>query len=135
MRSLNVGEAVCVPVSAKALWNHSGILARQGERFTLETGNVADWRDAWVKASPDGQNHVPWVLDNKFARSFLRYPHAEWYALVGAMDERLDTCFLVGRSVTLEAGHGGELCFFANDALWAYGNNHGTLDLTITRTG
>ena len=135
MRSLNVGEAVCVPVSAKVHWNHSGILARQGERFLLATGNVVDWRDAWVEASPDGQNDVPWVLDNKFARGFLRYPHAEWYALVGAMDERLDTCFLVGRSVTFQAGHEGELCFFANDAPWAYYNNHGTLDLTITRTG
>ncbi|CAN0015669.1 unnamed protein product, partial [Choristocarpus tenellus] len=48
--------------------------------------------------------------------------------------ELLPTLFPVGRNLTFEALHTGELICFANDAEGLYGNNRYTLNVTVTRT-
>lgn len=44
------------------------------------------------------------------------------------------TLFNVGRSVQFQAAYTGQLICFANDAHTLYWNNHGSLEVTVTRT-
>jgi hypothetical protein len=99
-------------------------------------GDVAGgWQD-WLRRR--GENHEEQVL---LAR---RQTHEPWMALMGVVAARdLDdrgaqapyAPFLIGSSCThtVPAERGGYLYTFANDAWACYGNNRGSLRLTVSR--
>jgi hypothetical protein len=71
-----------------------------------------------------------------------RDEHAPWFALMGfvASDAGMDDntlssgeTFMIGDSATFTPRLGGYLYCYANDAWQAYGNNRGSVALTVTR--
>jgi hypothetical protein len=72
-----------------------------------------------------------------------RHEDAPWFAIMGyiASDVGMDVAtlstgetFKIGDSVTFKPALGGYLYCYANDAWQAYGNNRGSVALTVTRT-
>ena len=77
---------------------------------------------------------------NGYDRAWLRpftglrvMPKAQWFALVGSIDQDTDTAFLIGASYpSWIAPKNGVLYCCANDIPWMYWNNSGAVELTCT---
>ncbi len=131
---LDVGEIAAFGVCARRKLNRSGIQVRRLERYRLTAMSVVDWRDATVEADPErGQLKPPILLRNPVARLGLRYPAANFYVLIGCIGADDRTAFVIGKCRDCVMPANGELCAFANDWPIAYGNNHGSLILRVSR--
>jgi hypothetical protein len=69
----------------------------------------------------------------RLAERSRRVPTANWFALIGTLNGRDDTAFVIGRQLEYTADASARLVCFANDVPWAYWNNFGSVTLTITR--
>lgn len=67
------------------------------------------------------------------SESLRRMPHAPWFSLIGSIDKDKNSCFLIGTDKNITAPKTGRLYCFANDVIIAYGNNQGSIELTVTR--
>jgi hypothetical protein len=128
---LAVGESARACVCARSKWNDTGIHLVPGGlyRFAVDEGNV--WDDMTKRASADGYDS-PTSL-HRLSELLRRAPQARWFALIGALDRRPSTQFVIGSLSTLPAAAAGELTCFANDLPFMYWNNRGGIILTVTR--
>lgn len=130
IQSLSVGESATRLIAAQNLWNDTGIriLVDQEYHFTT-TGQWIDW---YVACDADGfVSPSPALWPFEWLR---RVPYAPWFALIGAIDRDQRTQFLIGTNRKIIAPASGELTCFANDTAFAYWNNIGSVEVTITRT-
>ena len=67
------------------------------------------------------------------AELFRRVRDADWFCLCGSIDANDKTAFSIGMQNMLRPEQTGELCLFANDCDWFYGNNFGKLIVTVRR--
>ncbi|MCB8951019.1 MAG: hypothetical protein H6650_03300 [Ardenticatenales bacterium] len=126
---LQVGESATVDVRAETEWNWSGLLLLQGESYALSVDPQDWWLDWFVVTNADGftrENMVPF-------EPFRRMPDEQWFALIGAIGQSLDDAFLIGTEATYTVTTSGLFYSFANDMPAFYFNNHGHVQLTITR--
>jgi hypothetical protein len=148
-----VGDFATVDVHARLLWNTTGIVLEKGSRYLLAA--EGSWKDASRVIDPDGEAR-PWYWWPAGTR--LRAKQARWFELIGyippAEPTKLKTeplwrafvylfeggtediankQFRIGKSLTYSPSHTGVLSCFANDLWLFYGNNSGTLRLTVTR--
>jgi len=159
-RVLGPGGSATVPVYASDPWNATGLWLQPG-RYTLTA--TGEWLDAGVPATADGthgvhpgrwlhlagtlldagENIIRAATGNQLAEAPLsrRYDDLRWMELVctvanGVIDasgkwhphQRLslrEDCHVI------EPGY---LYAYANDAWAAYGNNRGSISLTVTRS-
>lgn len=131
---MHVGDSVSARIHARPRWNDTGIRLVSGEeyRFTVPTDAAhlpQQWTDWTIVTTADGFSRW-YLIPLEWMR---RAPKDNWFALMGAFDRRRDTIFLIGTTRTLRAPRTGELTCFANDVWLAYGNNHGSVVLTVTR--
>src|SRR2546430_244559 len=128
--ALQVGSAATVVVEARQRWNASGIPVRRGEVYALEVPPGQTWNDASHTVGPDGYE-LP-KLD-KFVR-WRRRRDQKWFALIGAVgkDEKRSFPVLTGIA-QWTAPADGELFFYANDVRIMYGNNSGSVSVTVRR--
>jgi hypothetical protein len=137
--NVDASAGIEVRVFASPLWNWTGIYIREGTtyRFSVPDGQVwFDWKHA---CGPDGSRGT-W-LQNLFKRS-RRVEAANWFELCGAIAYPGEPSvggvppapfyFRIGRQFEFKAPCSGYLYCFANDAAWAYGNNHGSMRVDIT---
>jgi len=127
-------------VLAESKYNWSGVMLRQraSYRFSVPEGDT--WEDANITCGPEGwtSEQLPWFKEfivEAFEKR-RRLKDANWFALVGALGDEDDELFLIGdgkRPCT--PPRDAELYLFANDMPTKYGNNKGSLKVTITRTG
>ena len=113
-------------IDSRAIWNDTGFEVVAGLRY--EVAVSGQWHDASHVTGPEGwpgNGVVNWF---KFLR---RARHFEWAALVGSVDQRKPYIHLMPGTFVAPAT--GRLYCFANDAPGFYGNNHGSLKLTITK--
>ena len=97
-----------------------------------KVSEVENWRDKGHPATPgEGILAVPWPLT--ILAWLRRFKGANWYTLVGNIGKRRYQSFLIGSGSEHRAMANGELFAFANDAWGFYGNNEGTLTITVTR--
>jgi hypothetical protein len=71
-----------------------------------------------------------------YMRLFERYrrmPKANWFALIGAVDCKSSTAFVIGEAIDLTVRIGGELTCFANEIPRMYWNNWGYVELLVKR--
>ena len=158
---LKAGESRTVDVYAIKHWHESGIYLEAGVTYELSaSGEWIDDKDKFSPAGkePDGF-HFGDVT--RFAASMLgaleapyqkilgrhadfwwtrRDENAPWFALMGfiASDAGMDDetppegeQFLIGDKATIKPKKSGYLYCFANDAWHTYGNNRGSVALTV----
>jgi WD40 repeat protein len=116
-----------VLIASTELWNDTGVHVQKGKTYELVATGV--WNDASIVTDPNGYDSV-----NFFQRAterLRRMPGSRWFALIGALDRRRDTQFLIGAGMRYTATDDGELTCFANDLRGFYFNNRGGITLTV----
>lgn len=127
---LNVGQSCTATVPARQPWVSTGLYVEKGERYTLSAAGT--WTDKDYKTDPDGYAS-PKALMRAFEWA-RRVRKAKWFALIGCIDRKTDTTFVIGKGPgSLEAPVSGVLLCYANDVRGFYGNNSGAVALTIER--
>lgn len=115
-----------LPVPAIEPWTDTGIDVSAGQ--TLIFSAAKRWTDWIIETDADGFDRI-WLKPLAGSR---RVPGAPWFALCGALDSDLATAFVIGSASAHTFEIAGRLMVFANDVPWAYCNNKGALNLTVT---
>lgn len=147
LATLDVGQSLVLDVQADRWWNAAGIEVGPGETYAVAA--TGTWHDASTGCDANG-----WDGLNLFA-PLRRLPGNNWFHLCLAVSDEYDlelrnpgiVAGLLGgpskhdpSSELLPAGTGatvspsrqGALYFFANDMELMYGNNTGSIEVTIT---
>jgi hypothetical protein len=127
---VEVSESRTVQVCARERWNDTGIDLRRGEAYLMQA--AGHWRDRDKKTDAGGYDSKKLAL--RLTTWLRRCPRAPWFALIGALAADRKSFFVIGRRCEYRARDDGRLRCFANDVPFAYGNNHGSIELTVTRT-
>jgi hypothetical protein len=114
-----------VKIDSREKWNDTGIDLVAGRRYRFNA--EGKWKDWFIECDADGFSNVVMNLSN-WAK---RVRAAPWFRLIGAVDKNLDDPIILGVTGEFVAPATGVLWAFANDAKFAYGNNHGSVDLSI----
>lgn len=123
-----------VLIHAAERWNNTGIVVSRSRRYLIEA--AGSWVDSTIETEADGYS-----LDElgRFQRYVLRLGSrwrrmrgARYFALIGAIDQRDATQFVIGRRYNGSPPADGELTCFANDLWLMYRNNSGAVQLTVT---
>lgn len=129
-------------IYARKFWNRTGIRVSAGCHYHLTA--LGSWRDWNITTDARG---YPIAQAGWYSRPLLRaldgrkrLPSANWFALVLAIEADASTAAApftsgVDPSVGVRwvASRDGELYAFANDHRWAYGNNSGSIQLSLRR--
>ena len=136
---LAVGERHQCEVLAELKFNWSGVCVVKGAsyKFAVAAGDI--WKDGDVECGPGGwkSDELPWYKEGvvEFAERFRRVKEANWFALIGALGDEDDNLFVIGdNSSPFPVRRDADLYLFANNMKSKYGNNTGSLKVTITRT-
>jgi hypothetical protein len=127
---LSIGQTVNACVRADERWNQTFVLVHPGEQYRFEVlPRDQVWKDWRIPATAVGYSK-PYL--RPFER-FRRVPGAAWFALVGTIGKTDDGAFVIGAGVTKSMDAAGKLVCFANDISFLYWNNHGSLQLSVSR--
>jgi len=136
-RHLEIGEsAVPLVVASSEYWVATGVLLDRGATYEIAADD-STWVDWHLASSAAGR-------EASFAQSLaqwaLRCKGALWFQLIAAVGRSDDHLIPVGKFLlwTFESQAdktSPELHLFANDASFAYFNNHGSVNVTIARVG
>ncbi|MCB2183755.1 MAG: DUF2235 domain-containing protein [Desulfobulbaceae bacterium] len=139
-KQLDINEESVFPVRAASKYNWTGIKVRAGETYQFEIAGDQKWFDAGISCGPEGwdSEQLPWFKEKilEFLEDNRRVPGAQWFELIGTIDENEDDHFRIGRGGTakpFKAEKDGVLFAFANDLKSKYGNNKGQLTVKIKR--
>ena len=143
-RTLEVNESVSFTVLANVKFNRTGILLgdeSEAYSFTVEMGQK--WYDASIECGPNGwdrDNDSLGFLQRQFIRAMegsKRHPEADWFEVVGTIGRNDRSCFKIMEHANGKSSYNtkskGELFVFANDLHSKYGNNRGSITVTVER--
>ena len=139
-RRLAVGEREDFVVDAKELYSWSGIRMEAGAHYAFVIPEGQIWEDGGMECGPAGwqTEELNWlkeaVVENFEGRR--RCPKANWFELIGAAGNDEDELFRIGaggEEATYLALDDDELFAFANDLRSFYGNNEGSMKVTVIR--
>jgi hypothetical protein len=134
-KHLTVGETLGpFPVGSRSFFNPTGVLLDRGATYEIAADDNT-WVDWYLASDADGRDPT---LAQSIARWALRCKAGKWFQLIGAVGESDEYVFPIGKHIRWTfAGQGTdfspELYLFANDAWFAYFNNHGSVNVTIMR--
>ena len=138
-RNLAVDESARFVVGSAEKYSWSGIRLERGGHYAFEIADDQYWEDADIKCSPAGwkSEELPWYKETVVGmmESKRRCPAANWFELIGSLDESVDL-FRIGRGskrASYRAKQDGTLYAFANDMEAFYFNNHGQIEVTVRR--
>lgn len=124
---LKKGDSLIVSVKASKRHTSSGIHISKGESYEISA--TGKWRDAGFEPTDAGgfpsKNAVM-----KFARYLKPMPKENYLKLIAKVSGEH---YAVGTSAVIHCTKNGKLIFQPNDAFFFYGNNSGTLIVTIRR--
>ena len=141
-QELSVGESAKVDVISKEKFNRTGVRVAAGQHFSIVVTEGAKWKDLSIVCDANG-----WLSKDAAPtfRTFIkkseknrRVPAANWFELVGTIGENEQHHFQIGlrgEEWTHTVKTDGELFLFANDLMKMYGNNHDSIEVTVTRQG
>ncbi len=135
---LAVGEIAVKTIEADAIYNHTGIMMAKNSEYEITAQTEDEWYDASIDCDANGWTRKTESLGLKeafiaAAEPFRRVSKANWFQLcgsIGTSDEYAKKIGLCGKYVV---GKTGEFTAFANDLESKYGNNSGSIDITIKR--
>lgn len=120
-----------VEIDSRAAWVDTGVCVIAGRSYLLSV--TGRWSDAGIDTDAAGYRSAN--VFQRWTERWRRQPDAPWFALVGAIDKRKPTQFVIGRRLVLQATASGELTCFANDLRWFYFNNSGGVVLRVEPDG
>ena len=124
---LAMNQTIVFDIKAETLFSEDVLLVNKGELYRFWCDNGQKWKDWFYTTSPDGYfNPLVWLFG-------ARLTTARCFCLCGVYDHDDDTAFAIGSDSTVKIQMNGTVSFFANDAIWAYGNNSGAIKLNISR--
>ncbi|MEL0649255.1 DUF2235 domain-containing protein [Pseudoalteromonas agarivorans] len=138
MSVLSINQSQDVMVFASEQYNATGLMLEQGAtyRFTPYPGQF--WYDDGIKCTSVG-----WHRDNvqlgvkeismALLEPFRRLPRAQWFSLVGAINQDDEHLFEIAGGSDIKIAKSGEFCPFANDLSRFYGANAGKIKVKVTR--
>ena len=149
---LNVDEPRDVTIYADRPWNDTSILVEPGVEYSFSVSNGAIWYDAGISSTANGYSKMKLAPFAPFRRNF----GAPWFALICTVDFKDDfrvfddsPCFgsppelacadkSLAPQETCTQSHGnftrtGTLYCYANDVSAMYGNNSGTVEITVMK--
>jgi len=140
MSVLQIGQSQDVLVYASEQYNVTGLMLEQGATYRFNPYPEQTWYDDGVKCGPQGWHRDNLQLGVKeipmaLLEPFRRLPHANWFALVGAIAKNDNNAFAIADGGDFKMTHSGEFTPFANDLIRFYGANAGSIKLQITRLG
>jgi hypothetical protein len=131
---LSVGDSAVLEVLAKFPINHTRIALIEGRSYRFVVPRRQIWTDWFISCDADGYSHSALSIIQERFRSTKPLPNQNWFALVGAVDNRYRTPFLIGTgALVCSVPASGELVLFANDAKCFYWNNFGRIQVVVTR--
>jgi hypothetical protein len=116
-----------VAIDSRAHWVDTGVLIVAGATYELRA--TGTWRDASIDT--DASGYASANIFQRLTERLRRMPDAPWFALIGAIDRREDTQFVIGTASRFRATASGQLTCFANDLRGFYFNNSGNVILTV----
>ena len=127
MRHLAVGERARFTIKARAKETSTGLLLCAGEQYLFDA--QGKWRDLPFVCDANGWDSALY----KRVNSKKRKPAFPWLSLIGYLRGHAASAFLIGSYREHTCSNEGELICYANDAESMYGNNFGSVELTVTR--
>jgi hypothetical protein len=117
-----------VTIESRLIWNDTRINLVAGQEYHFQaTGQWTDWT---ITCNADGFDSPNLFL--RLSEGLRRMPHAPWFSFIGSIDKDKQSFFLIGTNKKFTAPKTGRLYGFANDVIIAYGNNRGSIQLTVT---
>ena len=139
-KQLAIGDRLRFTVRAPELHSWSGARLVKGGYYAFTIGPRQTWLDNDIECGPEGwhSEDLPRTRESvvRFFEGRRRCPQANWFELIGAIDEDDATLFRIGRGgrdATYRAAKSGELFAFANDLPGFYGNNRGAIEVQVKR--
>ncbi len=140
MTILDIAQSKDVFVYGAEMYNRTGLMLEQGGTYRFTPYPDQTWYDDGTSCGPTG-----WQRDNiqlgvkeipmTLLEPFRRVPHAQWFALIGAIDNNDEHLFEIAEGADIRITKSGEFCPFANDLKRFYGANTGRIKLRVTRLG
>lgn len=132
------GPSQTVTVYSALRYNWTGLQLESGASYRFEVPAGDTWQDADIECGPDGWSteQLPWMKETfvEFFEPMRRCPEANWFELIGSYGDDDNSLFRIGSGASPHtATRDTELYLFANDLPAKYDNNHGSLEVTITR--
>lgn len=128
---MEIGDSASVTVDSRKVWNHSDIHLELGQTYRFKaSGRWVDW---FFEHGPDGNPSALCYM--RLVEPLRRMPKANWFCLIGAVDQDISSAFVIGAGIQIQCNRSGRLTCFANDMPHFYWNNRGTVQLIVTRTG
>ena len=135
---LKVGEAHTCKVIARSPYNWSGVTLSAGGEYTFSVPADSTWKDDDIECGPEGWKSEDLPSHKEaIAKALERFRRADanWFALIGALEDEDNALFVIGDGSTpYTAPKEADLYLLANDMMTRYGNNDGYLMVTIKRT-
>lgn len=136
-KRLGVDESATFPVRAADKYNWAGLRLQGGATYRFDVPDKQKWQDATISCGADGwtSKQLPWYKDGviKHLEDERRLPAANWFELVGALDDEETDLFRIGTGCEFTAPREADLFTFANDLKSRYGNNTGELRVVVKR--
>jgi hypothetical protein len=127
LASFSNGEIIDV-VSTKK-WNAGKSVYKSGDKLAIVADDGATWQDVDGKVTTSARGYPNAV------KISLRYStdNANIMVLICCMNNNLDSCKNIGVNSIYTVPENGVLSCFANDNDKTYGNNIGTIPITVTQ--
>jgi hypothetical protein len=137
---LKMGEKMTVKAFASQKYNATGLMLEKGATYRFITSENAIWYDHGHPVNIKGWNRSQQTLGVKqqsieLFSPFKRATNAQWFSLIGCINNNDDATFLITNSCDVRMSQSGEFTPFANDIEQDYQQNSGCIDLTIIRLG
>jgi len=131
-------QACRFPVYARSYWNAPGIYIRKDECY--EVSATGEWQDNNFACGPDGSRPR---FFRRFYGKLRRAPEAEWFTLLATVGDAENPgnsneltylpTYRIGGSAVIKTGASGYIYFYTNDMTGVYGNNRGSVQVTMRR--
>jgi hypothetical protein len=133
---MQIGESSEAKIESTLLWNNTQITLVAGQEYKFHATD--EWIDGNIPpfiyhCDADGYKSPWYNIVLKLAEGLRRIPQEPWFSLIGSIDKDKHSFFLIGKDKIFTAPKTGRLYCFANDVIGFYGNNQGSIQLTVTR--
>lgn len=138
-KKLAVSESHTCIVHSELKYNWSGVELEEGCCYEFIVDATQRWKDSGVDCGPNGwkSEQLPWFKEEivEFLEKKRRHPKkTDWFEDFGALgDENEELLRILSDDKTYMAPRDAELYFFANDLASKYGNNNGSMNVSIKR--
>jgi hypothetical protein len=140
---LDIGEDRLINVHSNQKYNASRVLVKEGDQLVFSVDKKQVWYDGDFECNPTG-----WKADNKvdnrlvrwaikFKEDDRRFPAANWFEVIASINKSDDNLIRVLDHTKKEKAYtcqvAGEIHMFANDLKSKYGNNRGSVAISVKR--